>query len=280
MFRNHPTRFVSMPRRVAIAAALALACGTAPALAEVGNADAYNLQVTLSVLGIQALNVAPQAPASIVNVTAAAADSNELPSIDVGTDLVARLRTGLLGSAVEYRPGVSTSAIAGQSQVASLNLSAVGLLGVNVLTLKADAIRSRSVVVGYCPPPGKQQTTNGLLDDLMYGNGFDIGGLDIGGDGSPGAGPDDSIGLTNLSLSILGINVPIPLNPPANTGVDLNALGIAGATLILNEQVIEGDGITSRKKTSNGLRLTLNILGTITGQVIIAHSSAGIDCTH
>lgn len=277
MFRDTQIRSVSL-RRVALATAIALAGASTPALAEVGNANAYDMSISLSVLGLSALNVSGQATANVADATAPATDSDQVASFEFGNAAVAHVSTGVLLSEAEYRPGVSTSGAAAQTQVAGLDLSALGLLGANLLSLQADSIRSKSVVVGYCPQP-TGPSLNGLLDDLLYGNGFDEGNLGTGGDGTPGTGPDDSVSLGNLHLSILGIDVPIPLNPPPNTGIDLNALGIAGATLILNEQVIEGDGITSRSKTTNALRLNLNILGTITGEVIIAHSFAEIDCT-
>lgn len=277
MFRTIQIRPASL-RRVALAATLALACGATPALAEVGNADAYDLTISLSLLGIP-FTLDAQSHASIVAATAPATDSDQLPSLDVGNAATIHVTTGLLTSEAEYRPGVSTSAVGAQAQVAGLDVSALGLLGASVLSLSADVIRSKSVVVGYCLTPARGPSLDGLLDEILFGNGFDAGNLGTGGDGTPGTGPEDTTTLGNVHLSVLGIDVPIPLNPPPNTGVDLNALGIAGATLILNEQVIEGDGVTSRTKTSNGLRLSLNILGTITGEVIVAHSSAGIDCT-
>lgn len=277
MFRNTQIRSVSLRRRIALATAFALAGASAPVLAEVGNANAYDMSISLSILGLPALDVSGQAEANIVDATAPATDSDQVASFELGNAAVAHVSTGILLSEAEYQPGVSTTGAAAQTQVGNFNLSALGLLGANLLSLQADSIRSKSLVVGYCPQPTGPSLT-GLLDDLLYGNGFDEGNLGTGGDGTPGTGPEDSVSLGNLQLSILGIDVPIPLNPPPNTSVDLNVLGIAGATLILNEQVIEGDGITSRSKMTNALRLNLNVIGTITGEVIIAHSFAKIDC--
>lgn len=268
-----------LSRTAVLAAALALAGGAAPAFAEVGNADAWDLQISLTVLGIPALNVTAQAQATINAATVADSDANQVAGIDIGNALVARITTGVLASEAEYLPGVSSSGIASQSQVADLDLSAVGLLGASLLSLKADVIRTKSLVAGYCAPPARGAVVSGLLDEIVFGNGFDERNLGAGGSGQPGTGPDDTATLGNVRLSILGIEVPIPLNPAPNTGVDLADLGIAGATLMLNEQTIEGDGTSSLKKTSNGLRLTLNVLNTIVGNVVVAHSSAGIDCT-
>ncbi len=267
----------TLRRSALLATAFALSVGASASMAEVGNGDAWDLRISLKVLGIDALNVTPVSQAAFSNMATPWAQWDQKPGIDVGSAAVARVTTGLLTSEAEYRPGPSFSAVAAEGQVAALDLQAVGLLGASLLSLKADVIRSKSIVAGYCLVPSR--AGGGLLDDVMFGNGFDSGNLGTGGDGSPGTGPDDSAELANVELKILGIRVPIPLNPPPNTGIDLSQLGIAGVTLILNEQTLGGDGVTARTKTSNGLRLTLNILGTITGEVIVAHASAGIDCS-
>lgn len=279
MFGTNQIRSNPLCRRLALASVLALACGATPAMAEVGSAGAYDVSVTLTLLG-STVNVNAQTDVNIDLSVDPLSDLQVVPGFEFGSAALVHLTTDALSSEAEYRPGVSFSASAGQSQVAGLNLSAVGLLGVNLLQLSADVIRSKSLVAGYClPTANKGAQTDGLLDDVLYGNGFDAGNLGAGGNGAPGTGPDDSVGLANVHLSILGIDVPLPLNPPPNTGVDIPA-GIVGATLILNEQRVEGDGINQLTKTSNGLRLTLNILNLISGEVIVAHSSAGIDCTH
>lgn len=272
---------VSVRRTAVLAAALAFAGGAAPAFAEVGNAEAWDLNVSLAVIGIPALTVTPQSQTTIAAATTPTDKSDQKPSLDIGNAAVARVTTGLLISEAEYRPSVGFSAVASQGQVNHLDLKAIGLVpGVPVLSLTADLIRSKSLVAGTCPPPAlAAASATALLDDIVYGNGFDAANLGVGGDGTPGTGPDDSVLLGNVVLSILGKDVPIPVNPPPNTGVDLSALGIVGATLLLNERVVEGDGTQKRSQTSNALRLTLNVAGVITGNVVVAHSSAGIDCT-
>jgi len=54
---------------------------------------------------------------------------------------------------------------------------------------------------------------------------------------------------------------------PAGTGV-----------LVLDEQSITGDGITGLGVSNNGVHVTLNALGLITGDVILAHADAAIAC--
>ena len=85
--------------------------------------------------------------------------------------------------------------------------------------------------------------------------------------------------LTNPVLSILGVNIALSSNPAPNTTVDLTAAGLAGVTLILNERILGGDGITTATITTNAihLRFTATPLGggaTINGDVIVAQSMA------
>ena len=68
------------------------------------------------------------------------------------------------------------------------------------------------------------------------------------------------------------------LHPPPNTSIDLSALGIAGVTLVLNEQTRTGDGVHSLTLTTNGILLGLNVAGLVTGDVVVAHSEVGMAC--
>ncbi|HEY0178480.1 MAG TPA: choice-of-anchor P family protein [Dokdonella sp.] len=244
--------------------------------AETGSAGAYDVSIHISVLGLN-LDVAQQAPATITDATEPEHVVNQLPSIDFSNAL-AGVTTGLLINEAQYAPGPSTSAAGGESQVTGLDLSVVNLLGTSLLSISADVIDSRSIVAGYClSQPGKALQ----LDDYVFGSSFDAGNLNDNGSGAPGTG-GDSPGATlgNLHVSILGIDVPdLPLNPAPNTSIDLDALGIAGASLILNEQTTGGDGTTQLTRASNALHLTLNVVDLITADVVVAHSEAGIDCT-
>jgi hypothetical protein len=86
--------------------------------------------------------------------------------------------------------------------------------------------------------------------------------------------------LDDLQIKILGIALPdLPTNPPPNTSIDLAALGIANATLVLNEQTVSGDGVTSGGVTSNALHLNLDAVGgLISADVVLAHSNSLLAC--
>ncbi|MGH8173894.1 MAG: hypothetical protein ACREPX_12190 [Rhodanobacteraceae bacterium] len=270
MFTQHTS-----PRRLGVAIAGLLAFAAPYAQAETGSAIGEDLSIHIDLLGIAELNVNPQAPVQIDHASTATEQENSALGVDTGNALL-HLNTGVISSEAEYAPGVAISAVGARTSVVDLDLSAVGLLGDGILAITADLIQSRSTVMGYCLPARPQNRD--MFDDIGFFNGFDEGNLHAGGpNGQPN--PDD-IKLEGLHISILGIEVPdLPLNPAPNTSIDLGALGIVGATLILNEQTLGGDGVNSASLTSNAVHVALDVAGLVTADVVLAHSDAGLDCT-
>lgn len=92
--------------------------------------------------------------------------------------------------------------------------------------------------------------------------------------------------VTGLKIDLLGVNlistdVNANVSLAPNTGVDVN--GLVGLSVLLNEQIVTGDGISTRGITTNAIHirfdavsLDLGLSGTalLTGDVIIGHSAA------
>ena len=261
-------------RLTALVAALSI-CFAAGAHAEAGSANARDISVHINLLGVAQLDIDPQAPAGFQNAVDATYQQNLLPSFDSGGTLL-HLSTGTLTSEAQYVPGVSFSVAGADVEVQNVNLSAVDTLGNPLIALTADLIRSQSVVMGYCLPGGRQQRTP--IDDIMFFSSFDAGNLFAGGDGNPSTGDDTS--LNGVGLTIMGTPVPnIPAVPPPNTSIDLGQLGIVGATLILNERTLAGDGVSSLSLSTNALHLALDVAGLITADIVFAHSDGTLDCS-
>ena len=262
-------------RLTALVAALSLGFA-AGAHAEAGSANAKDISVHINLLGIAQLDVDPQAPAGFQNAVDATYQQNLVPSFDSGGTLL-HLSTGTLTSEAQYVPGVSFSVAGADVEVQNVDLSAVDVLGHPLIALTADAIRSRSMVSGYCLQGARQQRTP--FDDIMFFSGFDAGNLIPGGDGNPPSTGDDT-SLNGVGLTIMGTPVPnIPAVPPPNTSVDLGQLGIVGATLILNERTITGDGVSSLSLSRNAMHLALDVAGLVTADVVFAHADSALDCT-
>lgn len=271
-------------RALALAAALAMVgAGDAIAASPVGNADAYDLSIHIDILGLTQFDLDAPTRAGIVDATESASDLQTLPSLELADvlDLIT-LSTGTLASEAQYVVG-GQSAIAARATVENLDLQALGLAGLDILSLLGGTISSQVALAGVCPEPPAH--INGLLDDFVFFNSFDPGNLgggdDGGGDDGGGFGglPPTGAELIDVQLSVLGIDVPaLPLDPEPNTAIDLDVLGIAGATLVLNEQTRSGDGVNSLAVASNAMHLTLNVPAVVDADVIVAHSSVSLAC--
>ncbi|MGC1272142.1 MAG: PEP-CTERM sorting domain-containing protein, partial [Planctomycetaceae bacterium] len=91
-----------------------------------------------------------------------------------------------------------------------------------------------------------------------------------------------SLFVEDLVISVLGVEVA-NLNGviAANTGVAINVPGITGLSILLNEQVVTGDGITSRGITTNAIHVSFDgaviaNLGGLSGELIVAHTAASL----
>ncbi|MGH8499070.1 MAG: hypothetical protein ACRERV_09725, partial [Methylococcales bacterium] len=93
--------------------------------------------------------------------------------------------------------------------------------------------------------------------------------------------PAGTTTLTNAGVTV-GANplLALDVSPAPNTGIDINVLGLAGVTLILNEQVVGGNGITTSSISTNALHLTvsINLLGLVFADIILGHSEAAVNC--
>lgn len=272
MARHHACDRAGLP--VVIAALMGMAAMSA-GHAETGSANAGDLSVHVGVLGVAEVNIDPQAPAGFTNATDPTYDENGLPSYDNGGTIV-HVSTGTISSEAQYSPGVSFSIAGSEVDIHDFSLSAVSLLGDGLLSITAHLIHGTSQVAGYCLPARHEGRSTTDVGDTMFFSGFDVGNL-ITGDGN---GDPDDVTFDGLGISILGIPVPdLPDHPPPNTAIDLGALGIAGATLVLNEQVIGGDGVNMASQSTNAIHLTLDLPGVVSSDVTLAHSDSALDCT-
>lgn len=267
----------SLSKAIPLTVVAFAACVVFPAFAAVpiGTAHTYDLSGDIDLLVTQ-LAIDPQTQVEIVGSSQDEDLSQQVNSFFVSDPLdLIEIGTGVLLSQAQFVVG-NVSAIEGASEVNNLELSAVGPAAVPVLSVQASLVTSRSSVSGYCPM--EQRNPAGPLDEFIYLNGFDTANLAVGGGGA-GAVPGSGSELGDLQISILGIPVSgLPSLPPPNTVVDLSALGIVGATLVLNEQVVEGDGSSSAFMSTNAIHLTLNSAGLATADVIIGHSDAQLQC--
>lgn len=215
--------------------------------------DGYGLNVDLQALSLVHLvagplpdGVAGTAPAPY-NLSDTAADVNVTASVPLvaSGSVTADLVSGSAVSDVDGLLGVRTTSASGSIAGAGIQLATLPALG------------SGLVLVGL---------GDGTLESSASITG-DYGSLIATG----------STNIQSLTLTIAG--VPVDLSAyvgtsiAPNTSVDLFVLGIANASLILNEQIIAPDHSSIEV---NAFHLSLDILGAVTGSIILGHSHASV----
>lgn len=253
----------------------ALAISSTAAFAQVAGGNAYDVKATISLAGLATLNIDPIKQVQAAPQAAAYAVQDQLLDWSDG-NAVASASAGALQSALQWAPGNGGQFVAGaDASAANVAVDAVSLLGASLISIAADQVHSQTLIAGQCPttPAAAGPHTDDLGDviaDLLYGNGFDEQNLV----------PVNDVDLPGLVVSILGTPIPnLPLNPPPNTGIDLQGLGIAGATLMLNERSSSGDGIHSLAESTNALHFNLNAAGLISADVTLGHAETSVNCS-
>jgi hypothetical protein len=103
--------------------------------------------------------------------------------------------------------------------------------------------------------------------------------------------------IEGLSIKLLGLNILTAEVTAAaangtlapNVGIDFSSIAglasLGGVTVMLNEQIVTGDGITARGITTNAIHIGLDNVGvtvaglglaTVNGDIIIGHSDASM----
>jgi hypothetical protein len=229
--------------------ALASVTFTPTASAAIVNAysEGYGLSVDLDVLGSNLLTVTT--PAGISGAAPAPYSLNDaLLDLDVGATIPllvtahasAGIITGSASSNVDGSAGNKTTSASGGIVDLSVNADLLSIFGSSLLELDNLTLSSSAEVTG------------------------DYGSMTASG----------SANITSLNLSILGQDIQVDANAGPNSIIDLSALGLIGATLILNEQIADcSDSFCSM--TVNALRLSLNGLSNLfDADIIIGHSYA------
>ena len=246
-----------MTKTFAVLATLSLSLLTTPALAQTASSSGHALSASQTVRVGGAVtanvNIAPVAATSgsappDYNVTNTVASVNQSTVLTTGlSGLTERVQTGLLTSTSSGTATGSTASATVNDLAAGVGLSVITdprLAG--ILTIGAKTIESESVASSIGGLSASGTTT--------------IEGLVIGG----------------TALGALTIDASVFANPDPNTIL----LSLAGLSVILNEQIFEGDGINSFGITTNAISIKFNnfVAGTglLNGNLIIGQSRASV----
>lgn len=226
-------------------AAMSLALAPTPARAIVtsGGSDGFGLYVNLEVLSVPVLTI-PNTPHVIGTAPGAYNFDDTVLSVGVSVPLIGSVGTGVLNASVlsDIDGGAGNRFSYGDALVDDLSISLVPTLTAGpVLTLTADTIGSGTFATG------------------------DFGAMSTLGDTV----------LENLAITVAGVPLNIPVSPAPNT-VLFDALGIR---IVLNEQ-FGSTTATDASLDTNAIHIDLTDVaglgGLISGEVIIAHSSANM----
>lgn len=225
-------------------AAVLLGGPRAEAQAPVTAGSAYGEQISLKLQTLLATVQASSGPLS--SVSAAGSPFNQSASaLSVNVGLGSAGTVLHTGLLLSHTDSSSPSQVSSNATVHDLGISLVP--PVPLLTLNADEVRSSAVIGGTC---GSHLTATGSTALVNAGIGGALGlGLRIGADIAP----------NTVLLDLLGVRV------------------------VLNEQVVGGDGATSRSIVVNAIHISvkntlLQTLAKLNGDVVISHSEARVVC--
>lgn len=234
--------------RLLPAVALVLLAGTASAQTT-GSSSAYGASVAANLVPLLGGGIPISlGPLPVASGTAPGpyAESDTEASILLTTGLTGQiLATGLLeasaSSEIPNQLATSSNAV-----IDGLDVRIVGSLVTRLLTLSATTVASTASVDGAC---GALVAT----------------GASVIEDGQAGG--------------LLGAGLAIPSNPTPNF-VLLDALGIR---IVLNEQSTTGNGSTTRGISVNAIHIELDVsllgIGALSGDIVIGHSEAEVQCS-
>jgi len=227
---------------------------------------AYDVSIHLTILGVPFdLNAADDVQFS--NQAAAWSGGQQTAALNAS---VAGAQFGAQNLDVEaaWQPNAGFLVVGTQATLSNVSLGTFDALAAPLFSLNATQIQATSLIAGTCPTSAApmQKSLIQQVDDYVYVDSFEIRSLL----------PDSDAQTPGLSVAMQGTSLlGLPLTPAPNTSLPLPG---GSGVLVLDEQTVGGDGITGLTVSNNGVHATLNVLGVITGDAILAHADASIAC--
>lgn len=233
-------------------AALLIACFlfvAAPAAAQSSaSSSAYGAAVGMTLLPLLGAGIPIDLPAQPVAQGSGPPSYSDGPyqtlSVNVSTPLTGPiLSTGAL-VAFTVSDVPDNASTASVAEIDGLSLNLAGL--VPLLTLSASTITSNANISGDCGAFAADGDS--VIEDAQVGG-------------------------------TLGLGLVLPQNPQPN----LVLLDLLGLRVIVNEQILTGDGVTSLGLAVNALRVELDVsilgIGALSGEIVLGHSEAYVECS-
>lgn len=167
-------------------------------------------------------------------------------SLSVSNGLTGQiLSTGVVSVSAASSVPDETGAVA-TATINDLDTQLVGALIAELLTIGATTVQSTASIEGDC---GALTASGGaVFEDAQIGG-------------------------------VIGGGQAIPDNPQANL-VLLDTLGIR---VVVNEQIVTGDGVLTRGLEVNALHISIDVsllgIGALSGDIVLGHSEAAVECS-
>lgn len=205
-------------------------------------------------------------------------DLNFLPLLGGGVDIDLGPLSTASGSAVDPNTYTDSDTVAS----ASVSTAPLGnILSTGVLTVNADGDLSNDMT-----------SSDATVDDLGAFVVSTLTLLSITADtvqstadvsGECGVSGLTATGTTTIENAAVGGTLGVGLNIDASPAPNTVLLDLLGIRVILNEQIVSGDGVNSSGITVNAIHIDLSdtilsLLGTLSGDIIIAQSQAQVLC--
>jgi uncharacterized repeat protein (TIGR01451 family) len=152
------------------------------------------------------------------------------------------------------------------------------ILSTGILSVEADSNVPRS---NQAHARAEVDNTSLLVTSLLnLSANVIVSEASIGGTCGSSLTPVGTSTFVSASLGgIVGTGLTVPPNPAPNTEL-LNQLGIR---VVLNEQLLAGDGTTRETLSVNALHVylsnvSLGTIGALNGDIVVSHSQAALDC--
>lgn len=204
------------------------------------------------------------------------ADLTLLPLIGPGINIDLGPVSTASGNAPPDYSDADTVLSAGLSTGQTGNILSTGVLATNASSVIANDNTSADATVDDL-----SLSIVGALQLLTIGADTVVSTADVSGD--CGAGSLTATGTTTIENASAGGTLGIGLSISANPSPNFELINLLGIRVVLNEQIVTGDGVTNRGITVNAIHVdltntVLSLIGALSGDIIIAQSQAQVQC--
>lgn len=236
-----------------------------------------HLVIALIVVGLVSLpSVARAQTMGSSSSFGAFADLSLLPLIGPGINIDLGPISTASGIAPPDYSDADTVLSTGLSTGQTGNILSTGVLATNASSDIANDNTSADATVD-----GLSLSVVGALPLLTIGADTVVSTADVSGD--CGAGSLTATGATTIENGSAGGTLGLGLSIASNPSPNFELINLLGIRVVLNEQIVTGDGVTSRGITVNAIHVDLtntilSLIGALSGDIIIAQSQAQVQC--